>query len=57
MASFLILMIKFEFKRKMLTNQDTPPSYWPVTDGTAIGTNPAGSNGDGTTHPERLLPI
>jgi hypothetical protein len=32
-------------------------SFLILMDDTAIGTNPAESNGDGTTHPGRLLPI
>jgi hypothetical protein len=54
MASFLIQTIKFEFKLDTWTNQSATPSYWLsalVVVSTAIGTNPADSNGGGTARP------
>jgi hypothetical protein len=49
--------MEFEFFRK---NYDTPPSYMPaapVAGGTTVGTDSIDSNGGGTAHPRRPIPV
>jgi hypothetical protein len=49
-------MVKFEFKRNTLTNQDALPTYRPTAPVTG-GNDPTDFNTDDTTHPERPLPV